>query len=364
LNAVSHILVCPLNWGLGHATRCIPIIKQLLSNNLKVSIAGSGKSLQLLKTEFPELTFIPLQNYHIRYPEKGSMFFRMLAYFPYILMHLFIEHRKLKKIIAKYQIHAVISDNRYGLYSKRITSIFITHQLMIKCPAPFRFLEPLLYLINIFFISRYSQCWVPDYRGKINLSGDLSHKYRRLKNIYFIGPLSRFYDTKHIHLTTAEPYEIMIVISGPEPQRSIFENIAISQLSRLNKKSLIVSGKPDENNKKLITDFITVVPHLNTDELYYHLLHAKIVICRSGYSGIMDLCSLGIKAILVPTPGQTEQEYLAQYFFKRNIFYAVSQNKLDICSDINKSEGFNGMKLNNNTTLIDRRIKELFQLGE
>jgi len=359
LNHKATILICPLDWGLGHATRCVPIIKLLLLKNIKVIIAGSGNSLELLKQEFPELVCIILEGYHISYSKRGNMVLQMLCKLPTILFGIYKEHRKIASIINKYQIDAVISDNRFGLFTKRTPSVFITHQLMVKCPLWLKFMEPLLYLINMFFISKYTECWVPDYRGKINLSGDLSHKYPKLRNIYYIGPQSRLYNSEV--KVIENKFELMVILSGPEPQRSILEDIIMKQLANKNIKAIVVLGNLSHLNKKFTNENLTVFSHLTSNEILKYMQLTNIILCRSGYSSIMDICALGKKAILIPTPGQTEQEYLAKYFMDKKIFYFHSQSNFDICEAMEKAEEYDGIQIKINVSLLNKRITEFIE---
>ena len=216
----KRILVCPLDWGLGHATRCVPVIRLLLQHNAEVIIAGDGSSLELLKKEFPQLKFLFLKGYNISYPKNENMILKMMFSAPKILSRIIIEHQTLKKIIKQNNIDVVISDNRYGLWNKEIKSIFITHQLMIKTP----FAEKLLHDLVLFFVSKYDECWVPDVETENNLSGDLAHRYPVLKNTFFVGLLSRFKTVQKINLYK---YDVLAIVSGPEPQRSIFEKTVI-----------------------------------------------------------------------------------------------------------------------------------------
>ncbi len=204
----------------------------------------------------------------------------------------------------------VISDNRYGLWNKNIESLFITHQINIQAPV----FEKLLFRINSWFIAKYDECWVPDYEGENNLSGDLSHPKNEFykknfpENIKYIGPQSRF--TKGIQ-TEEKIYEAVGIVSGPEPQRTLFFEKLQNDFKKINGKTLIISGHP-EIVKKIEDRNITIVNHLNDDAFLSALYAAKKIICRSGYSTIMDLHVLGLNAKYIPTPGQTEQEYLAE----------------------------------------------------
>ena len=356
MKKLKKILVCPLDWGIGHATRIVPIINILIDKDFEVIIASDKRPLAFLKTEFPDLQFIKFEGYNITYPEKGSMVLKMFFLLPKIIFKIFSEHRKLKKIIQKHQIDIVFSDNRYGLWNKKIPCIFMTHQIMIKMPRNFKFLEKFLYKINKLIIKKYDECWIPDNQGSPNLSGDLSHKFSPSEKSFFIGSLSRFNDqlpTKKIDVKT----DILALISGPEPQRSIFEEKILSQLKNLKLKSVVVRGMPENENPDNRDKNVKVYSHLNSKKLSEYILNSKLIICRPGYSSIMDLAALNKKAIFVPTPGQTEQEYLAKYFHEQKIFYSVKQKDLDIKKAIENSKNFSGLSIKNDYSILKERIK-------
>ena len=312
------ILVCPLNWGLGHATRCIPLIKKLIAEQHEVIIASDGHPLQLLKEVFPGLRFIHSTSYNIHYNKGKSQVTAMFRSLPKIFSGIIREHHWLYQLNKQEHFDQIISDNRFGLWNKNIHSIYMTHQLMVKMPALLRFMEPFVWLGHRFFITRYDECLVPDYSGADNLSGDLSHRYPLPRHIQFIGPLSRFTDV-NIDTSIAEAYDTVVLISGPEPQRTLFEEQMIHTFHSKEEKVLIIQGLP--GNKKIETSEgnITLVPHIPTEVMAAHLKLTKTIICRSGYSTIMDLVAIDClhKAILIPTPGQTEQEYLAKYLHKK-----------------------------------------------
>ena len=310
-------LVAPLNWGLGHATRCIPLIQELLSEGHEIIIASDGHPMELLKAVFPGFSFIELPSYPIRYNKGKSQLTAMLRSIPVILWGIIREHHQLKKIIREHQIKRVISDNRFGLWNKQIHSTYITHQLMIKMPKGLGFMTPVVWLGHRFFINRFDDCVIPDYEGKENLSGDLSHKYPLPRHARFIGPLSRF-----AQISTQSPiipdlrFDTVALVSGPEPQRTIFEQQLIKRFKNTDERVLIIQGLPADKTSRQIEqshENLTILPHLDTNNLASILLQAKKIICRSGYSTIMDLHALNCldKAELIPTPGQTEQEYLA-----------------------------------------------------
>lgn len=351
----KRILVCPLDWGLGHATRCIPIIRLLLKKNLEVIIAADNRPLELLKLEFPNLEFIRFKGYDIQYPDSGSMILKMILSSPAILKGIKKEHHELKKIIRDKKIDVVISDNRFGCWNKKIKSIFITHQLMIKSPIA----ENLLRLINWGFIKKYDECWIPDEEGEPNLSADLSHKYTLPKNTFFIGVLSRFENSK---ASSNIICDVMAIISGPEPQRSVFEDLVLEQLSKSNLKAIVVRGITESVQTKEIKNNVEIFSHLNATEMEKAILSSKIIIARSGYSTIMDLATLGKKAVFVATPGQTEQEYLAEELMKKKIVYSQHQNEMDLKKALIESENYLGFAKMEKNNFLKKRIDILISV--
>jgi UDP-N-acetylglucosamine transferase subunit ALG13 len=281
------------------------------------------------------------------------MIIKMLGNIPKILKGIKEEYKQLDEIIDDYKIDTVISDNRYGCWNKKVKSILITHQLMVKSP----FFEKFLHKKILSYVRNFDECWIPDVEGENNLSGDLSHKYSVPENCYFIGPLSRFAN----HPTSPQPeqqYDIMAIISGPEPQRSIFEKMVIEQLESSSFKSLVVCGKT--NNSKTINQKknIKIVSHLNAEDMENAIRRSGIILCRSGYSSIMDLAYLGKKAIFVPTPGQTEQEYLAELLMQRRVAYAQSQSSFHLKATLNKSKEYKGFQ-NTTTTHGSKSLNDL-----
>ncbi len=350
----KRILVCPLNWGLGHATRCIPIIHLLLQKNAEVIIAAEGASLELLKKEFPSLQFIALKGYNIVYPAKGSMLLKMLLSIPKIISGIIKEHQALKKIIVQHNINIVISDNRYGLWNNTVKSIFITHQLMVKTP----FAENLVHRIILTFVKKYDECWIPDVESTDNLSGDLSHKFPLPPNTFFIGTLSRF---KKSATAVSNKYDVLAIISGPEPQRSIFEKLVIEQLKQSKLKAIVVCGKPQGNQSKQIINNLEIISHLTSEELQNAILQSNIIIARSGYSTIMDLAVLGKKAVFIPTPGQTEQEYLAEKLMHTKIAFTQTQSVFNLQQALTETINYDGFKNLQENNLLKKRIDELFK---
>jgi hypothetical protein len=311
----------------------IPLIHQFLDEGYKVIIGGSGKSADLLKLTFPEMHFIFVPSPQIQYPIKGRwLIFKLLLQVPTFAFATVREHRIIKKIIAEQTIHIVVSDNRYGLFCNKAYCIFITHQVSPVLPIILRWAEYPLYWIISKIIHRYNECWIPDVPDPVdNLSGKLSHRFKLPGNARHIGILSRF-----SHLTVesepaiSEKYELVIVLSGPEPQRYIWFNELVTLSKNINRKTLIITGLHEEDPGQNIPGqgLVTIVSHLDCQSFCNVLVNAGSIICRSGYSSIMDLTALGKTALLVATPGQTEQEYLAAYLTGKGYFTCVQQRNL------------------------------------
>lgn len=314
------ILVCPLDWGLGHATRCVPLIKQFIDEGHNVIIGADNNPLAFLQQEFPQLATVIIPGYEVEYDEKGSvlkLFYESVKFYNYIKK----EKQLIDEIIEQYQIDRIVSDNRYGLYSDKVESIIITHQLYPKSPLAVG--EKMSHKQIEKLLLNFDEVWIPDVIGVNNLSGDLSHLNPLKQQHKFIGVLSRF--KQPIEQPEIE-YDICAIISGPEPQRSIFEELIIHQIKANNLKAIVCRGQPSKNAHN--EDFI--YNHLTTKELKKYILKSNYVVCRSGYSSIMDLFVLEKKALLVPTPGQTEQEYLAEYHKDRGQFLIQQQDQLNL----------------------------------
>lgn len=309
----KRVLVCPLNWGLGHATRDVPLIYEQLKQGNEVIIAGDGYPLKFLQQEFPELKTIEYESYPVKYSKHNTQVFAFISFLPFMFRNIRREHLWLKKIIEQEKIDMVISDNRFGLWNKNIHSVYITHQVMIKMPTIFKWFEPFTYYIHKLFINRYDECWIPDYEENGGLSGDLSHKYPAPENAKYIGILSRFSALKNIEPNTQ--YRNVVILSGVEPQRTIFQEKMIKKYQSRAENTLMIIGKPKEKVQHQKVGQIEILPHVNSEQLAALFKGAKTIVSRSGYTTVMDLEALQClkKAQLHPTPGQTEQEYLAVY---------------------------------------------------
>ncbi|HEY2726515.1 MAG TPA: glycosyl transferase family 28, partial [Parafilimonas sp.] len=257
------ILIAPLDWGLGHATRCLVLINDLQKCNCDITIAASGKIKNLLQNEFPNLTFLDLPGYKISYSKfKRFLSFKILIQVPKILKIIRFENKWLNAILKIYKFNAIISDNRFGLYSKNTFSVFMTHQLQIK--TNFSWLDKKLQHLNYRYINHFNECWIPDFKEKFNIAGELSHP-KLLPHIplIYLGPLSRFEKTDNKIIR----FKWMAIISGPEPQRSLFEKKIFEAASKTNDKFLIVRGLPDKEKNDYNFSNCKVFNHLNTIDM-------------------------------------------------------------------------------------------------
>jgi uncharacterized protein (TIGR00661 family) len=331
LNDKKKIIIAPLHWGLGHATRCIPIIHEFLRQGADVIIASDGGALKLLQREFPNLETLELPEYKIRYPFQ-NMILGMMTQLPKIIRGAFLEHLFLKKYLKNNNVNIIISDNRFGFFNKKVKTVFITHQIRII--MPFKWLENVIYRLNTKFISHFDACWIPDFEEKPNLSGKLSHNVTNIGSTpiktYYIAPLSRMR-----LLERPKQYQVTFILSGPEPQRTIFENIILIQLKNLKQNFCLIRGVVSEEKANLNTsEHIEIHNYLTSNDLNEKIAASHFVICRSGYSSIMDLWAAGARAVLVPTPGQTEQIYLADYLCEQNLFYKQRQTSFNVAAAI------------------------------
>jgi len=336
------ILICPLDWGLGHAARDVAIIQRLQDAGHEVILSGDGGALELLGFEFPELEKIRFPSLvRIRYSNYIPAWLKITLLSPLLLYEVFAEHFRLGYIIRRLRPDIVISDNRYGLWNRKVTSILVTHQPSIRLPQFARFLEYPAYHVLRMFIEKFDQCWIPDFPEDNNLSGDLSHHYQPPGNAVFIGAISRFIGSvRAFEAREVTPVDLLILLSGPEPQRSCLQKIVLKQILSLKTRCVILQGLPGKFRRIDLTSTVTMYNHLPAAELKHLLLSAGCVICRAGYTGIMDLAIMQKKALIIPTPGQTEQEYLAEYLSGKAIFLACGQDELDIKSALKDLDVF------------------------
>lgn len=349
--STKKILVAPLNWGLGHATRCIPIIKALQLEGFEPIVASDGVALTLLQKEFPTLTFLTLPSYEISYAKKGVFFkWKLLFDSPKMLKAIKKERKLVKKWVKEYGLSGIISDNRLGVFSKKIPSVFITHQLNVITGNT----TWLSSKIHQYIIKKYTECWVPDVADTPNLTGKLGH----LKNpdfpITYLGALSRMEPKK-----LEKKYDLMVLLSGPEPQRTMLEEKLLEEVQRFTGEVLFVKGKMEKEQQIVIQNHVEIYNFMTSEQLEDAIQQSDMVLSRSGYTTVMDLAKLHKKAFFIPTPGQFEQEYLAKKYKKEGLVPYAKQEKFKI-ELLNEVPFYQGLR--NFTTHIN--WKKLFHLFE
>ena len=313
------ILIAPLNWGLGHATRCIPLVRKYLELGDEVVLAGDGDSLLLLQRHFPQLRVIHLPSLELRYTANDQQRGFYLRAIPALLRFTIADHYYLRQQLAIEHFDLIISDNRFGLFTRQTRCVYITHQLYVRLPRRLRIFQPLARAVHACVFKRYHEVWVPDYANmEESLAGELCHGGRFDTNVKYIGPLSRFSSSAGApkELRRNSEYKVVAILSGLEPQRSIFERAILERYANSSEKVLLVRGKVAEAQTMISRNNITIVASLSDHALLEAMKQSTTIIARSGYSTIMDLAVLGLlhKAELYPTPGQSEQEYLASRF--------------------------------------------------
>ncbi len=335
------IIYAVCSWGLGHATRSLPVIRKLVSENHELKIISQGRSLQLLKNELGDsLEYIELEDYPMLLSESPRQFMaKSMIYWPKFIGRLHNGFNYVKKLIEKEKIDRIISDARYDIYSRSIPSFFMSHQMRIMNPLRLKMLESGSEIFNLFFFKRYAGVIVPDYKED-NLSGDLSHNLRRIdeNKLHYVGVLSDFEKKKK-----SKDIDYLISISGPEPQRTMLEEKIMSQVKDLKGKIVVTLGKT-ENLDKYNSEGIETYSFLPKNEREDFLNRSKLVISRSGYSTILDLSVVGAKALMTPTPGQIEQEYLGKYHNKKGSFYCLRQDKINLARDVEIAKKKTGIK--------------------
>jgi uncharacterized protein (TIGR00661 family) len=328
------------SWGLGHATRSLPIMRKLIQENNDLTIISHGRSLELLKNELgEEITYVNIPDYPILLSDNTRQFIaKSSIYWPLFLHRIQSGLRKLTKILEKNGYDTIISDARYDVYSKKVPSFFISHQMRIMNPLRIQIFETGSEFFNLFFFKRCRGVIVPDFKED-NLSGELSHELKKIdeNRLHYVGVLSDFKK-----LDKKRDIDYLLSITGPEPQRTKFEKVLFSQLDQLKGKIVVTLGKTD-NIDLLENKQANVYSYLTRKKREEVLNRSKLVISRSGYSTILDLSVLNSHALLIPTPGQIEQEYLAQYHMKKNTFYAVNQESLSLKSDVIRAKKTTGI---------------------
>jgi uncharacterized protein (TIGR00661 family) len=351
-----NVIYAVCSWGLGHATRSLPVIRKLIDENNNITIISNGRSLDLLKKELGNaIDYIDIPDYPMLLSENSRQFMaKSVIYWPVFIRKMQSGLSKVTKMLKNMNCDVIVSDGRYDVYSKKIPSFFISHQIRIMNPLRIRMFETGSEIFNMFFFKRFVGVIVPDYKDD-NLSGDLSHNLRKIdeNKIHYIGVLSDFKKKK-----TKKDIDYLISITGPEPQRSFLQEKLLSQINNLNGNIVITLGKTEIKDKH-INDNITTYSFLKKQEREDLLNRAKLIISRTGYSTILDLAVIGAKALMTPTPGQVEQVYLSEYHNKKGTFFSVDQEKINLTKDVEIAKKTTGI---NRKCDVDKSVEKIMNI--
>lgn len=354
----KRVFVAPLDWGLGHAARILPLVRKLMADDQMVYIAATGRARYFFERELSNCHFIDFPRYNIRYSRTGFFVTRfMLITFPSMLLTMWREYRRLKYLQKQYKFDLIISDNRFCARHKDVPSLLISHQLRYKLPWPIHKMEWLPEYFNAYFFKKYTHIIVPDTNEPDSYTGELSHKMRYLQknHIYYAGIINSFSTVKS---KIGDPLNYLIIISGPEPQRTRFEKIIIAQINQLPGSVAVAMGLPEKKYKITIGDKVFYT-YLNRDQMSVFMHRANFIIARPGYTTVMEMISLGKRGLLIPTPGQVEQEYLARFYEAQGWCHFVPQYKLKLKRDVLVAKGYPGFPAS--VTTSSENLRKLYK---
>ena len=337
INKPKRILIAPLDWGLGHTTRCVPIIRYIQSLGHIPVVAGNAVQRSFIAETFGNIATIHLEGYNIRYSRWNQWAqIGLLSQVPGILKKIRAEHKWLQQLAGDQQIDGIISDNRYGLYHPDIPSVILTHQLQLQTGMG-AIADRVIQRVHYKYLEQFDKIWVVDIAGNPNLSGSLAHTEHLPKQAHYIGLLSRL---NRLERNNQNGDRIVVLLSGPEPLRSELSRLLWKQVKEYNGEVTFIEGSNNAATPAYIPNHISHNRCVTDKELGPILAKAGMVICRSGYSTIMDLVVAQKKAILIPTPGQTEQEYLARYLHDAGVFYSSRQQGFNLNDALTKAADF------------------------
>ncbi len=331
------VLVAPLDWGLGHTTRCLPLIKHLETLGAAVFFAGNEVQCQLVAQQSPQLHFLSLPGYAVRYARSAGGFLpKMLGQVPAVMRRINAEHKWLLETVSEHRIEGIISDNRYGLWHPQVPSVILCHQLGLHTGLG-AFADRAAAQLHSRMLSKFGALWIPDREAAPGLSGKLGHPKRLPAGAKYTGPLSQF--EKRLPAENSGLKKLVILLSGPEPQRTILSDLLWEQVCAGNSPAVFVEGKRDVPER--VSD-APVEWHsmLTGKELQGVLENASYVVCRGGYTTLMDAAMLHLKLILIPTPGQGEQQYLGQLFSETGRGLGFKQAGFDLQGALKRAADF------------------------
>ena len=350
----ARILVAPLGWGLGHSTRCVPMIQRLIDHGAVPIIGADAGPLALLRTEFPQLEHVRIPGVDVRYSKSSSQLWSMARQFPAMVRGVQAERALFDRLRQQLRLDAVISDQRFGIRSAELPSVIITHQVFPFTPIA----QTALRKVNLHHIARFDRCWIMDEPEAPGLAGELSHGRSLPSNARYIGTVSRMSLQKAI---VQKRYGVAAVISGPEPQRTLLEHLLIDRLRSLEGEHLLVLGLPNSARNERIGN-LNIRSHLSGIELTEAMLASELIVSRSGYTTLMDLVAIGRTALIIPTPGQAEQEYLGKLHAHTGRFITQRQDSIDIKAALANARTGTLVMKKDNVPLLERALEDLATL--
>jgi len=353
------------SWGLGHATRSLPVIQALLERGVEVTVVCTGRALLLLRQELMErCEFLDWPDVPQTLGRSALEFYaRSALAIPHMLLVMLRERSWTENLLRRRRFDRIVSDNRYGVQHPAVPSFHLAHSLRFIAPRRVALLEWLLEAFNYRWFCGLRRILVPD-TPEDRLSGDLAHRLRVFppKLLAYIGVLSRIRARD-----LPQDLDLFVTLSGPEPQRTMLEEVIRRQLAAWRPAAtglrvVVALGRPEAPHREEV-DGVEVYGYLDARAQEEMVNRAHLVVARSGYSTIMELAEVERRAVLVPTPGQTEQVYLAAYHERRGTIRAVSQSRLALPRDVAVAATRPGLRAREKTEVAVRRAVDLILAG-
>jgi UDP:flavonoid glycosyltransferase YjiC (YdhE family) len=327
----ARVLFAVGSWGLGHATRDLPLIRGLQDAGHTVTIVGSGASLRLLRSELGErCDFVEFPGMRVplgRTPFRFYLKYTLLL--PLIWWDTIRQHDQFETLLRRRRFDVLISDNRYAAWSRQLPSYLIAHGLRFIAPGRKKLLERGLEWFNAAWFRPYRRILVPDFERN-DLSGDLSHglHFYPRDQVRYIGLLS---SVRARNLPV--DLDVFVSISGPEPQRTILERTIARQLPAVPARGLVALGRPGSRARTRVNGW-EIAGYLDRREQEEAMNRCRLAVVRAGYSTIMELAELYRAAVLIPTPGQTEQQYISHYQAEAGHHFSAQQDTFDLAATL------------------------------
>lgn len=351
----KRILFAVHDWGLGHASRSLLLIRALVERGDSITVvSAAGDGMRLLQSELGDACrFVSYRDIPKPFSRWPAMFYlRMSLATPWVLARMRSEHRFVEALVAREHYDCVVSDSRFGMWSANIPSYCILHSLRQIIPGRPRWMERLVERGQRDLTKGFTRILIPDIEEQQGLSGELGHDPVidwGVDRLCYIGPLSGI-------SRTDAPVDIdcFFSISGIEPQRSILEKRVLAALPQLDGRIVVTLGRPAQAGSCRQSGNATVHGYLDRKAQGEMLNRARLVMTRSGYTTLMELAELGQRALLVPTPGQSEQEYLARFHHQRGHVWSTTQRNLDFARDIAQAMARPGLPRVSSATSVAR----------